>query len=29
MWREGAVIHKNKIAVQTINNQLADENNSI
>jgi Cu(I)/Ag(I) efflux system membrane protein CusA/SilA len=29
MWREGAVTHKNKIAVQTINNQLSDENNSI
>jgi Cu(I)/Ag(I) efflux system membrane protein CusA/SilA len=29
MWREGAVSHKNKIAVQTINNQLEDENNSI
>jgi Cu(I)/Ag(I) efflux system membrane protein CusA/SilA len=29
MWREGAVSHKNKIAVQTINNPLADENNSI
>ena len=29
IWREGAVSHKNKIAVQTINNQLEDENNSI
>ena len=29
MWREGAVSHKNKVAVQTINNQLEDENNSI
>jgi Cu(I)/Ag(I) efflux system membrane protein CusA/SilA len=29
MWREGAVTHKNKIAIQTISNQLADENNSI
>jgi copper/silver efflux system protein len=27
MWREGAVSHKNKIVVQTINNQLEDENN--
>ena len=29
MWREGAVTHKNKIAIQTISNQLADENSSI
>jgi Cu(I)/Ag(I) efflux system membrane protein CusA/SilA len=29
IWREGAVTHKNKIAVQTINNEFADENNSI
>jgi Cu(I)/Ag(I) efflux system membrane protein CusA/SilA len=29
MWREAEVIHKNKIAVQTINNPLEDENNSI
>lgn len=29
MWREGAVSHKNKVPVQTINNQLEDENNSI
>ena len=29
MWREGEVSHKNKVAVQTINNQLEDENNSI
>ena len=29
MWREGAVSHKNKVAVQTINNQLEDEDNSI
>jgi Cu(I)/Ag(I) efflux system membrane protein CusA/SilA len=29
MWREGAVSHKNIVAVQTINNQLEDENNSI
>ena len=29
MWREGAVSHKNKLAVQTINNPLEDENNSI
>lgn len=29
MWREAEVIHKNKIAVQTINNPLEDENNII
>jgi Cu(I)/Ag(I) efflux system membrane protein CusA/SilA len=29
MWREGEVIHKNKAAVQTINNPLEDENNII
>ncbi len=29
MWRERAVTHKNRLAVQTINNQLKDENNSI
>jgi copper/silver efflux system protein len=29
MWREGAVTHKNKIAIQTNSNQLPDENNSI
>jgi hypothetical protein len=29
MWREGAVNHKNKAAVQTINNQLENEKNSI
>jgi copper/silver efflux system protein len=29
MWREGEVIHKNKVAVQTLNNPLEDENNSI
>ena len=29
MWREAEVIHKNKIAVQTINNPLKDENNII
>jgi len=28
MWREGAVNHKNRTAVQTINNQLEDENNN-
>ena len=29
MWREGALKHKNNVTVHTINNQLADENNSI
>jgi hypothetical protein len=29
MWREGAVKKINKAAVQTINNQSEDENNSI
>jgi len=29
MWREGEVSHKNKVAVQTINNQLEDENSSL
>lgn len=29
IWRERAVIHKNKLAVQTISNQLEDENSSI
>jgi Cu(I)/Ag(I) efflux system membrane protein CusA/SilA len=29
MWREGAVSHKQKMAVQTINNQSEDENDSI
>jgi Cu(I)/Ag(I) efflux system membrane protein CusA/SilA len=29
MWREAEVIHKNKIAVRTINNPLEDENDSI
>jgi Cu(I)/Ag(I) efflux system membrane protein CusA/SilA len=29
MWREAEVIHKNKIVVQTINNPLEDENDSI
>jgi Cu(I)/Ag(I) efflux system membrane protein CusA/SilA len=29
MWREGAINHKNKAAVQIINNQLKDENSSI
>ncbi|TAL77608.1 MAG: efflux RND transporter permease subunit [Bacteroidetes bacterium] len=29
IWREGEVIHKNKVAAQTINNQLEDENNGI
>ena len=29
IWREGAVSHKNKIAVQTINDQPEHENNSI
>jgi len=29
MWREGAINHLNKVAVQTINNHLEDENNSI
>jgi Cu(I)/Ag(I) efflux system membrane protein CusA/SilA len=29
MWREGAVKKINKPAVQTIENQLEDENNSI
>jgi hypothetical protein len=27
MWREGEVKHKNKIAAQTINNQLENGNN--
>jgi len=26
MWREGAVTRKNKLAVQTINNEVDDEN---
>jgi Cu(I)/Ag(I) efflux system membrane protein CusA/SilA len=26
MWREGEVTHKNKLAAQTINNQLEKEN---
>ena len=26
MWREGAVSRKNSVAVQTINNQLENEN---
>jgi Cu(I)/Ag(I) efflux system membrane protein CusA/SilA len=29
MWREGAVKNKNRLAVQLINNQSKDENNSI
>jgi Cu(I)/Ag(I) efflux system membrane protein CusA/SilA len=29
MWREGAVMHKNKAAVQIMNNHPEDENNSI
>ena len=29
MWREGAVSRKNSVAVQTINNQLENENDSI
>jgi Cu(I)/Ag(I) efflux system membrane protein CusA/SilA len=29
MWREGDVIHKNKIAPQTLNNQLENENDNI
>jgi Cu(I)/Ag(I) efflux system membrane protein CusA/SilA len=29
MWREGEVKHKNKIATQTINNQLGNENDNI
>jgi Cu(I)/Ag(I) efflux system membrane protein CusA/SilA len=29
IWREGEVSHKNKVAVQTLNNQLEDENHSI
>ena len=29
MWREGEVTHKNKIAAQTINNKLEDENDNI
>jgi len=29
MWRERAVSHKNIVSVQTINNQLENENNSI
>jgi hypothetical protein len=29
MWREGAVIRKQKAVVQSITNQLEDENNSI
>ena len=29
MWREGEVTHKNKLAAQTINNQLENENDKI
>ena len=29
MWREGEVTHKNKLAAQTINNQLENENDNI
>jgi len=29
MWREGAVSHKNKPAIQTINNNSGDENDNI
>jgi Cu(I)/Ag(I) efflux system membrane protein CusA/SilA len=29
MWREGEVNHKNKIAAQTVNNQLENENDNI
>jgi Cu(I)/Ag(I) efflux system membrane protein CusA/SilA len=29
MWREGEVIRKNKVAAQTINNQLENENDNI
>jgi Cu(I)/Ag(I) efflux system membrane protein CusA/SilA len=29
MWREGEVIRKNKVATQTINNQLENENDNI
>jgi Cu(I)/Ag(I) efflux system membrane protein CusA/SilA len=29
MWREGEVTHKNKLAAQTINNQLKNENDNI
>jgi hypothetical protein len=29
MWREKAVSHKNRTAVQTINNRQENENNSI
>lgn len=29
MWREGEVVHKNKLAAQTLNNQLENENDKI